>query len=76
MDIRPTHATLGAIVTHIDVRSLTADAFAKLEAAWHEHAVLIFPAQHLDDEAHIAFSRIRGARRGAAALARRQGRGA
>ena len=57
MDIRPTHATLGAIVTHIDVRSLTADAFAKLEAAWHEHAVLIFPAQHLDDETHIAFSR-------------------
>ena len=57
MDIRPTHATLGAIVTHIDVRSLAADAFAELEAAWHEHAVLIFPAQHLDDEAHIAFSR-------------------
>ncbi len=57
MDIHPTHATLGATVTNIDLRTLSANAFADLETAWHEYAVLIFPAQHLDDEAHIAFSR-------------------
>ena len=57
MDIRPTGATLAAIVHDVDVRTLNAAAFAALEAAWHEHAVLIFPAQHLDDEAQIAFSR-------------------
>jgi alpha-ketoglutarate-dependent 2,4-dichlorophenoxyacetate dioxygenase len=57
MDIRPTNATLAAIVHRVDVRTLSAAAFADLEAAWHEHAVLIIPDQHLDDEAHIAFSR-------------------
>jgi hypothetical protein len=30
MDIRPTHATLAAIVSNVDVRTLTADAFADL----------------------------------------------
>ena len=57
MEIRPSRATLAATVHDVDVRTLSATAFAALEAAWHEHAVLIFPAQHLDDEAQIAFSR-------------------
>ena len=63
MDIRPTNSTLAAIVRGVDVRTLTAAAFANLEAAWNEHAVLIIPGQHLDDEAHIAFSRRFGSHR-------------
>ena len=57
VDIRPTNATLAAIVHGVDVRTLSVEAFADLEAAWNEHAVLIIPGQHLDDEEHIAFSR-------------------
>ncbi len=57
MDIRPTDATLAATVHDVDVRALSDAAFSQIEAAWHQHAVLIFPGQHLDDQAHIAFSR-------------------
>jgi len=57
MDVRATRATLGATVTNIDVRSVSIEAFAELEAVCHEHAVVIFPAQQFDGEAHTAFSR-------------------
>ena len=61
MNITPTDATLAAIIDDVDVCALDAGAFADLEAAWHEHAVLIFPGLHLDDVAHIGFSRRFGA---------------
>ncbi|NKB68288.1 MAG: TauD/TfdA family dioxygenase [Candidatus Latescibacteria bacterium] len=57
MDIRPTNACLGAVVHDLDVRDLSAGAFAELEEAWHHYGVLVMPGQDLDDEAHIAFSR-------------------
>ena len=55
MDITPTEATLGAVVTGIDLAALDEPSWRGVEDAFHEHAVLIFPAQHLNAEAQIAF---------------------
>ena len=58
MDITPCDATLGAVVTHVDLgRDLDDASFAGIEAAWYEYGVLIFPEQSLSQEDHIAFSR-------------------
>ena len=58
MDIRHFDATLGAEVRGVDLsQPLDEEAFAEIEAAWHAHAVLIFPDQGLGDAAHIAFTR-------------------
>ena len=50
-------ATLGAVVEGFDLRELDGTTWPAIEAAFHDHAVLVFPAQHLDDAAHLAFSR-------------------
>lgn len=57
LTIERTDATLGATVTGVDLNSLDGETFGKIEDAWHEHAVLIFPEQKLDDAAHLAFTR-------------------
>ena len=58
MEITPSDATLGAEVRGVDLsQSLSAADFAEIEAAWHDHAVLIFPDQGLSDEAHLDFTR-------------------
>ncbi len=58
IEITPTAATLGAEIRGVDLKQPLDDAvFAEIEAAWHEYAVLIFPEQHLDAAAHLAFSR-------------------
>ena len=56
-EITPTDATLGAVVSNVRLNALDDDAFAAIEAAWHAHAVLIFPDQHLSEEEQVAFSR-------------------
>ena len=61
LSITPTASTLGAFVTGIDLRELDDETFARIEQAWHKHAVLIFSQQHLDDAAHVDFSRRFGA---------------
>ena len=48
-------ATLGAIVTDIDLADLDDATWQIVEDAFHQYAVLIFPAQHLSAEAQIAF---------------------
>ena len=53
--VTPTRATLGAIVTGPPLGALTANQWDAIEAAFHEHAVLIFPGQHLSDEQQMAF---------------------
>lgn len=55
MDVTATDATLGAVITGIDLASLNERAWRVVEDAFHEHAVLIFPAQHLSAEAQVAF---------------------
>jgi alpha-ketoglutarate-dependent 2,4-dichlorophenoxyacetate dioxygenase len=58
MDIRPVDATLGAEVHCVDLSAPLSDSdFAEIEAAWNQHAVLIFPGQMLSDEQHLAFTR-------------------
>ena len=57
MQIEPSGATLGAIVSDIDLRTLTHATFAEIEAVWDEYGVLVFAEQHLSDEEHITFTR-------------------
>lgn len=47
---------MGAIVRGVDLAEVDDAGFTRIEAAWHEYAVLVFPDQHLSDAAHIAFS--------------------
>ena len=56
LNIEPTHATLGAVVTGIDLSSLEDTTWSKIEAVFHEYGVLIFPEQHLSVEAQVAFT--------------------
>lgn len=54
MNIEPTQATLGATVTGVNLNSLDDEQWQAIEAAWYEYAVLVFPAQHIEEDAHIA----------------------
>jgi alpha-ketoglutarate-dependent 2,4-dichlorophenoxyacetate dioxygenase len=56
--VRPLHPHIGAEVTGVDLRQdLAASDFAVIEAAFNQHAVLVFPGQPLSDEQQMAFSR-------------------
>lgn len=58
IQVEPIDATLGAVVRGVDLNQpLDDESFGEIHAAWLEHAVLVFPGQHLDDESHEAFSR-------------------
>jgi len=57
MRIEPTDATLGAVIDDLDVRSIDGSTWPVIERAFHDYAVLVFPAQHLDEAEHLAFSR-------------------
>ena len=57
MKIEATQATLGAIVTDVNLNELDEASFAGIEDAWHQYAVLVFPNQHLSDDQHLAFTR-------------------
>ena len=54
--ITPLDATLGATVTDIDLAAMDAATWRCVEDAFHDHALLIFPAQDLSEEAQIAFT--------------------
>lgn len=54
----PTGTALGADVAGVDLsRPLVADLFKAIESAWHQHLVLRFRGQTLDDPALLAFAR-------------------
>ena len=55
--ITPTGATLGATVTDLDLAAMDEATWRRVEDAFHEHAVLIFPGQALSEEAQIEFAR-------------------
>ena len=57
MEIVAADATLGAMVRDVDLACIDDATFAAIEAAWHEHAVLIFEGQSLTSEEQLAFSR-------------------
>ena len=54
--ITPMETTMGATVTGIDLANMSTAEWRMVEDAFHEHAVLLFPAQNLTDEAQIAFA--------------------
>jgi len=55
--VEPTDATLGAVVTGVRLADLSEAAWGAIECAFHEHAVLIFPDQHLSSDEQVAFGR-------------------
>jgi alpha-ketoglutarate-dependent taurine dioxygenase len=57
MHIERTDATLGAVIDDFDLRALDRSSWSVIEQAFNDHAVLVFPEQHLDEAEHLAFSR-------------------
>jgi alpha-ketoglutarate-dependent taurine dioxygenase len=56
LKIAPVEATLGAVITNVDVAQLADDSWRSIEAAFHEYALLIFPGQNLTPEAQSEFA--------------------
>lgn len=57
MKVEPLDATLGAVVTDVRLADLDDATWAEVEAAFHEHGVLVFPGQHLSSDEQLAFAR-------------------
>lgn len=53
--VEPINATLGAVVTDVDLSRLDDNTWKEIESAFHQYALLVFPGQHLSDEAQVAF---------------------
>ena len=47
----------GATVTGVDLRNLSDGEFAEVRAGFLEHGFLLFPGQHLDEQASSDFGR-------------------
>jgi alpha-ketoglutarate-dependent taurine dioxygenase len=56
MKVEPLDATLGARVTDVRLGELDDATWSAIEAAFHEHAILVFPAQHLADDEQRSFA--------------------
>jgi len=54
--ITPIDATLGAVVTGLELARMDAATWKAVEQAFHEHAVLVFPGQDLTDDEQVAFA--------------------
>ncbi len=61
MDVRRLDATLGAVVTGVRLAALTDGEWQAIERQFHDHAVLVFPGQHLEAGEQVAFARRFGA---------------
>jgi alpha-ketoglutarate-dependent taurine dioxygenase len=55
--ITPCDATLGAVVTGVRLTALEPSDWRAIEDAFHRHAVLIFPGQHLTADEQAGFAR-------------------
>lgn len=60
-DVRPLDASFGAVVTGLRLADLGDDAFFDLYDAWLQHALLIFPDQHLSNAEQVRFAQRFGA---------------
>jgi len=56
MQLEPLDATFGAVVRDVDVTNLDDDTWTQLHAAWLDHALLIFPDQHVTTAQQDAFA--------------------
>jgi len=54
--VRKLAGALGAEITGVSLRDLSDEEFAVVRSAFLEHCVLVFPGQHLDPDAHLAFA--------------------
>jgi alpha-ketoglutarate-dependent taurine dioxygenase len=54
--ITPIDATLGAVITDVDLTRLDDTNWRAIEDAFHKYGLLIFPAQHLSAEAQTVFA--------------------
>ena len=57
MNIEPVSESFGAYVTDVDLAKIDDATFDRIQGAWYQYAVLVFPHQHLSTEDHFAFSR-------------------
>jgi taurine dioxygenase len=58
LEVVPMAGRIGAEVHGLDLaKPLAPETVAAVEAALHEHLVLFFPRQRMDDQAHLAFAR-------------------
>ena len=55
--VTPHPDACGATITGVNLADLDEATFAEVQAAWHTYGVIAFPGQHLDEAAHVAFSR-------------------
>ena len=53
--ITPLDTSFGAVVTDVKIAAMSAAEWQLLENAFYEYAALVFPAQHLTTEEHVAF---------------------
>ena len=56
MQVEPLDATFGAVVRDIELVRLDDETWRELHSAWLEHALLIFPGQHLTTDEQDAFA--------------------
>ncbi len=56
MTVTPVDATLGAVVTGVDLANIGDEAWAEIYAAFLDYGVLVFPGQKLDDQSQGAFA--------------------
>ena len=54
--VMPIAATLGAVVTDLELARMDAATWKTVEEAFHAHALLVFPGQHLTEEQQVAFA--------------------
>ena len=57
MQIDPVTNAFGAVISAVSLATLSDDEFQAIETAWFRYAVVLFPAQHLTESEHFAFSR-------------------
>ena len=55
--VTPTNATVGAVLTDVDLANLDDATGRVVENAFHDFGALIFPNQHLTEEAQIAIAK-------------------
>jgi alpha-ketoglutarate-dependent 2,4-dichlorophenoxyacetate dioxygenase len=61
MKLIPLHPEFGAVVTGLDLSlNLSSEAFEFIDSAINQYSVLVFRDQDLDDNNHIAFTRLFG----------------
>lgn len=56
LTLHPTDATLGAVITDVDLTRLKPEQWRDIETAFLTYGALFFPAQHLDAQAQLGFA--------------------